>query len=65
MRLIAYGTPILAIITASLQHPALLINEDSLATAIRVRALYTLIIKGYEVMAHGRQGSTYRRLPAA
>src|SRR5262245_59260052 len=55
--LIADGTTILTIITAALQHPACLIEENSLATPIRD----TLITVGYEDMPHGCKGITHSR----
>ena len=55
--LIADGTTILAIITASLQHAAFLIDENSLTTPIGD----TLITVGCEDMTHGCKGITHSR----
>src|SRR5262249_47979410 len=49
------------IITTSLQHPALLVNEDSLATPIRIWAPENLITIRHDLMAHGSKGLTHLR----
>src|SRR5262245_9664177 len=55
--LIAYGTSILAIITASLQYPTFFIDENSLATSIGD----ILITIGGEDMPHGCKGNAHSR----